>query len=347
MFAVILELQYRGVGVLHIILLILKIVGYILLGIIGLLLALMLIVLFVPVCYELSGKYDDDPEAEGKVSWLFGALKVQGGFKEKKLRARVNFLWFRLFDTEKRDSPEEAEAIPDPVLPPVGDETIDIGIDEKAEKESDVIADDAPSVTRIEPPPSEKKEKDDRQDVPTVQKKPSQKKQKFDSQTSAPESRESLGEKIQKVFVRAEKSIDNVRKKWEKLSKKKNMAEKLWNADFVQNSLAFGKKALISILKKIRPGKISGNILFGLGKPSDTGKVLGYASMLYGLYGNAIVLCPDFEKAVFKGDLRVKGSLQLYIFVYWGLRAIMNKNIRKLIACVNHIRKGKEETLWQ
>ena len=218
MFAVILVLQYRGVGVLHIILLILKIVGYILLGIIGLLLALMLIVLFVPVCYELSGKYDDDPEAEGKVSWLFGALKVQGGFKEKKLRARVNFLWFRLFDTEKRDSPEEAEAIPDPVLPPVGDETIDIGIDEKAEKESDVIADDAPSVTRIEPPPSEKKEKDDRQDVPTVQKKPSQKKQKFDSQTSAPESRESLGEKIQKVFVRAEKSIDNVREKWEKLS---------------------------------------------------------------------------------------------------------------------------------
>lgn len=347
MFAVILVLQYRGVGVLHIILLILKIVGCILLGIIGLLLALMLIVLFVPVCYELSGKYDDDPEAEGKLSWLFGALKIQGGFKEKKLRARVNFLWFRLFDTEKKNSPEETEAMPDPVLPSAGDENMDDGIDEKMEAESEVIKDAPPPVTRIEPLPSEKKEKDDRQDDPIVRKRPSQKREGFDSQASVPKSKESLSEKIQKIFGRAEKSIDNVRKKWQKLSKKKDMAEKLWNADFVQNSLAFGKKALISILKKIRPGKISGNILFGLGKPSDTGKVLGYASMFYGLYGNSIVLYPDFEKAVFKGDLRVKGSLQLYIFVYWGLRAIMNKNIRKLIACVNHIRKGKEETLWQ
>ena len=55
MFAVILVLQYRGVGVLHIILLILKIVGYIILGIIGLLLALMLIDMFVSVCYDHFG----------------------------------------------------------------------------------------------------------------------------------------------------------------------------------------------------------------------------------------------------------------------------------------------------
>lgn len=331
---------------LHIILLILKIIGCILLGILGLLLALILIVLFVPFQYELSGSYDDDPEAEGKLSWLFGVLNVRGGFKDKKLRARVNFLWLCLFDTEKKSVPED-EVIPDPDLLPEREEEIDDPVDERIEVCSEKTADNPPPVTRIEPPPSEKKEKDNRQDDPIDKKKSSSKKEKADPQSSMPEQKESLNEKVQRLFGQAEKSIDNMRTKWEQLSKKKDMAAKLWNADFVQKSLAFGKKALISILKKIRPRKISGNILFGLGKPSDTGKVLGYASMLYSLYGNSIVLYPDFEKAVFKGDLHVKGSLQLYIFVYWGLRAIMNKNIRKLIACFNHIRKGKEETLWQ
>ena len=38
----------------------------------------------------------------------------------------------------------------------------------------------------------------------------------------------------------------------------------------------FGLKALISILKKIRPGKISGNILFGLGQGADDEETISY-----------------------------------------------------------------------
>ena len=97
----------------HIILLILKILGCIILGILALILAAVLIVLFVPFKYELSAAYSGEPEAEGKLSWLFGALKVRGSFKDKKLRARASILWFRLFcmgenEAKAADAVEEA-----------------------------------------------------------------------------------------------------------------------------------------------------------------------------------------------------------------------------------------------
>ena len=100
---------------LHIILLILKILGCIILGILALLLAAVLIALFVPFKYELSAAYDGQPEASGKLSWLFGAMKVQGEFKDKKLWARASILWFRIFsmgetaDAQTDDVPEETE----------------------------------------------------------------------------------------------------------------------------------------------------------------------------------------------------------------------------------------------
>ena len=76
---------------LHIILLILKILGCIILGILALLLAAVLIVLFVPFKYELSAAYDGQPEASGKLSWLFGAMKVQGEFKDQSFHFMVSY----------------------------------------------------------------------------------------------------------------------------------------------------------------------------------------------------------------------------------------------------------------
>ena len=124
------------------------------------------------------------------------------------------------------------------------------------------------------------------------------------------------------------------------------MAEKFWNADFTQGSIAFGKKAAASLLRHVLPKKAAGHVHFGFDKPADTGKILGYASMLYAWYGDSLTLQPDFDRAVLEGNIDIRGSIRLYIFLYWGLRGILNKDLRKLIKFIKHF-KGKEETLWQ
>ena len=148
------------------------------------------------------------------------------------------------------------------------------------------------------------------------------------------------------LFERLEKCFEHISKKYDALMHKKELAERFWNADFTQGSIVFGKKAIASLFRHVLPKKISGNIHFGFEKPSDTGKILGYASMLYAWYGDSLTLQPDFEQAVLEGKIDIRGSLRLYIFLYWGLRGLLNKDLRKLLRFIKHF-KSKEETLWQ
>ena len=349
----------------HIILLILKILGCIILGILALLLAALLIVLFVPFRYELSAAYDGAPEAFGKLSWLFGALRVRGSFKDKKLQARASVLWFRVFsmggetaeaagDAEKaaddtaeileedfdsvlevpENIPESGTASDKPVSPDLNNP---ISPEASAEPESPAssktlgepghtASSQAPVETGIKSLPKPKKKA-------KKEKKPKPKKP-------------GLGERLSKFFERLKKKISSAEKQYEKLVYKKELLERFWNAEFTQRSIVFAKKALFSILRHLRPKDLSGNIHFGFDKPSDTGKVLGYASILYAWYGNSLKLYPDFEKTALDGDIHIQGSVRLYIFLYWGLRGLLNKDLRKLLKYIKHY-KGKEETLWQ
>lgn len=339
---------------LHIILLILKILGCIILGILALLLAAVLIVLFVPFKYEFSAAYDGNPEASGKLSWLFGAIRVWGEFKDKKLRARASVLWFRIFsmdetaDTQTNDAPEETE-----------ESSVSAELPKSLElQEAESLKSEPAESERPEPesPPTAKPEADIPEDhyeadLPEA-------KVSLDEKIGGPErkgrksKRSKRVEKPPKVknkpglFERLEKRFEHISKKYDALMHKKELAERFWNADFTQGSIAFGKKAIASLFHHVLPKKISGNIHFGFEKPSDTGKILGYASMLYAWYGDSLTLQPDFEQAVLEGKIDIRGSLRLYIFLYWGLRGLLNKDLRKLLRFIKHF-KSKEETLWQ
>ena len=55
---------------LHVGLLILKIIGFVLLGILCLILGLILIVLLVPVRYRMEGSYHGSPQGMARITWL-------------------------------------------------------------------------------------------------------------------------------------------------------------------------------------------------------------------------------------------------------------------------------------
>ena len=97
---------------LHIILFILKILGYILLTVLGLLLLVLLITLFVPVKYQFFGSYEEKPDLFAKITWLFGLIKVHAKFCDKQFQFNVKVAWKTLFDIdnqkkESKDLPEE------------------------------------------------------------------------------------------------------------------------------------------------------------------------------------------------------------------------------------------------
>lgn len=347
---------------LHIILLILKILGCIILGILALLLAAVLIVLFVPFKYELSASYDRQPEASGKLSWLFGVMKVQGEFKNKKLWARASVLWFRIFsmgetaDVQTDDVPEETEksSASAELSGPTQTESLENAPPENKPPEMESLEPESPPIENLEiknPAEQSKENHFEEKDSEEAH---------FNEKAAAPEKKRSKPKKVKRaekspkvkaknkpgLFERLEKRFEHISKKYDALMHKKELAERFWNADFTQGSISFGKKAIASLFRHVLPKKVSGKIHFGFDKPSDTGKILGYASMLYAWYGDSLTLQPDFEQAVLEGNIDIRGSLRLYIFLYWGLRGLLNKDLRKLLKFIKHF-KSKEETLWQ
>lgn len=91
---------------LHIILFILKIIGVILLSILGLLLALLLIVLFVPVRYQLRASHGEALYLKGSVSWLLHLVRIRVTHIDGVFHIRARILGFLLYDNLKPRKPK-------------------------------------------------------------------------------------------------------------------------------------------------------------------------------------------------------------------------------------------------
>ena len=81
----------------HIILAILRIIGIILLIVLGIAAALILLVLFWPVEYQIRLRKEDQPfEAEGRAGWLFHLLSA-----DVQIRERTGTITLKVFGYRK------------------------------------------------------------------------------------------------------------------------------------------------------------------------------------------------------------------------------------------------------
>ena len=87
---------------------ILKVIGVILLVILGLILAAVLLILFVPVRYRADVSFEGKPDGEAAVSWLLHLVRIRVSYHEHAdVSGRV--LWFKLFDVRLWPPEDEEE----------------------------------------------------------------------------------------------------------------------------------------------------------------------------------------------------------------------------------------------
>lgn len=91
------------------------------------------------------------------------------------------------------------------------------------------------------------------------------------------------------------------------------------------------KTQLFYLLKKIRPKRIEGKIVFGTGDPASTGQITGLIAAFYGLYPKKLQIMPDFEEKRIEGKLRVKGKLRLIHILIIAVRLVTDRNVRYCI----------------
>lgn len=134
---------------LHVLLLILKIIGWILLGIVGLLLLLLLLILFCPIRYQADISYQGGKtlQAKAKVRYLILSVRVlyDQGMEKDKLKQEIRVLWFRLGKKKAEEAEREVEHLADDGFDDAWDD-IDVDSDmdfDDADVDSDMDSDDA------------------------------------------------------------------------------------------------------------------------------------------------------------------------------------------------------------
>lgn len=299
---------------LHFFLLILKIIGWMLLAILGILVLLVCVVLFVPVRYELDGKCNGTIETldvKFRFSFLLHFLAGTVCYSEGKSTWNLRIAWkhFGNADTELRETPIKRSIESESSVNETKNK--EINIPEKTIKNEGTVSKDVSNkgtrkVTDKAPDQTGEVKK-------TVPKK------------------ESILDKIEYKYKKIRDKLREIIRKKEKV------------LGFLTNEIhqaAFLKvvSELKRLLLRLRPQKIVGEIEFGFDDPAWTGQALAGISILYPYFADCFQVIPDFEEKKLRGQIEIKGKITAKNFVALGLHVILDKNVRMTL---RHIKTFK------
>lgn len=354
---------------LHIFLTILKIPFILLAVLLLLLLTAVLLLLFVPVRYQASAEKTEKLTASARVTWLLHLLSIHVSYLEGKPQISVKLCGYTVIGQKKKSSesskkdrpampeqaepsevPEQTESSAEPESESMSEQTETFAETEKepmpeqtesfAETESEPIEEKAePSAvpeqmeTSAEPESEPIEEQAESSAVPEKEPVPEQPRVSIFDRVRL------FFEKIKNSFRLFLEKIRNIRESFEKLKTKLEYYKKLWYDVHTQEALRHVKKEIRYLLRHYFPGKIEGNVLFGLDDPAATGQLLGILSILQVAAGNHVIVEADFTRTVLEGRISMKGHIRACHAVKTALALLLDAHIRITIKRVRKLLK--------
>ncbi len=108
----------------------------------------------------------------------------------------------------------------------------------------------------------------------------------------------------------------------------------IWNflqEDENEGLLRHVLKYIGRLIKWIFPRRAYANIEFGLDDPATTGYITGLTSIVYVKTRGNFQVIPNFHEEVIKGSFKIRGKLYLYQPVYYIIRIIIDKRVRRML----------------
>lgn len=298
-------------GILHIILGIIKVVGVLLLILLGILLLGILAVLFCPVTYKAQGNKDAESyEGHVQIAWLFRLVSFVFSFgSEIESSFSIRILGIPL------NRKKEKEKLP---------ATLEIS-EGKAQK--------GPQESNSEEKSSE----------PEVLEQKETEQKTVDKRTEKTE--DEAGRKTDSMFQKLQEFLEQIpgipKKILDRLKKISLTVHGIYDKinqikEFLESERFARLKALLFQEGKrtfghIRPRKVNGHIKIGTGDPYTTGQILAMAGIFFPLYGEYITIEPYFEQKILEGNISVKGRIYGSFFVRLAWKLFRDSDIRFVI----------------
>ncbi len=345
---------------------ILKIIGILLLVILGLILAVLLIVLFVPVRYECkgAGAYEQEPGAgldyfvKARVSWLLRILTVRVQADKAGFGVRVKIfgipvlgmgIWEKKKKRKKEARPGRRKRAKRNELPEAGEELLTA---QSLPGESDGGETGTPEVSGTEKeeqtilsgggPETEGGQEELLDSVDTGQDGAPGK------AAAGPVKRlfikikalfgtvlkklKALTEGIKNVFQKIKGIFSGIRGKIKTIGGKAGAVKEFLAAKENKEAVKFLLESGKQLLKQVLPRKLSGAVRFGLADPAATGKVLMILSMGYPFLKDGLQVTPVFEnRTTVSGELYFKGRIRAVSLLRIAGRVWFNKKFKAFV----------------
>ena len=311
---------------------ILKIIGIVLLVLLGIMLFLLAVLLFVPVRYSVKGTVDNNITAEGKISWLCSILRYDFTFQEQELNGEIRIFGFR---PRKKERVSEEEVVVPEVKDEVEEVVSDLVSNTVEEDDSEgkisksVIESDSDKISPEEA--AGRREQNPEMDFHT-----GRQNRKSSGKNSRPSGKnifmrmwdkiKSFMKKIKNFFIGIQKRLTSFKEFVVKVkeivtdTKNQYAVRRLW-------------EELLYLLKHFGFRKIHTELTFALADPALTGQVLGVLCMMPFLYQYDFHIFPDFESESYyiRGSYDVMGRIQLIFLLVTAIRLLADKDIRSFL----------------
>ena len=308
---------------LGILLSILKILGIILLAVLAVVLLAVLVLLFVPVRYRISGKWNtEEKKIEGKVTWLFRLVHISMSADKNGQQIVPRIMGINLKKSRKKKQKP------------------------KKKKEKSLKEDNQGENNSEEKNLKEGWEKKETEKKVEKQKEEGQE-ERMDNKENTDwqqEKQKSIFQKIYEKIISVLSAISKIAQTWKKLLE--NLQELQKKKDkifdfFCEKEALEAKDKTFKIVKKtirhIRPQKLKTSVRFGVGNPAYTGQLYALLCLMYGIYGKDIILEPDFEHTILEGEFQLKGRIRLINLIYYMIYLYRIKKLREFIELLKNL----------
>ena len=305
---------------LHIIFLILKILGLVLLAAVGIIILLLAAFILLPARYTAAASWDgtmDSLRWRVKFHWLIHLISGEAVYENGRLIWRFRTAWKHFDSTSgyKKTSSAAPERIRTSAEKTAGS-TEDLKDTARPVKQK-------PEAGKEQEPEAEKEQKAKTQK--TVSDKKKEKKISFSEKISA------YWDKIKYTF---KKLYDNIKA----LAKKKETLRRFLTNEIHKNAFLKAVKELKRLLRRLCPEKLEGDIEFGFEDPAYTGYLLAGISLIYPMAGEFLNIRADFENKVLKGSVLAAGKLRLLYILIPAWNLFFDRNVK---ITYRHIKKFK------
>ena len=322
----------------HILFMILKALGILLLVLLFLVLLIVCTVLFLPFCYRAQVLKEEEGfacvKASGRVSWLFGAVALTASYEEQKPEAQI-LLFGASLETWKRRLKKIRRG--EASVPRTEENETENALE--AEKTAEQKAPDQKEKQQKVTAQKEQPEQEQEPDAP----KKSILERFFGRIEYLPEKLLNLASRLLQTAFRLLELPFRLLEKLEqkiqagrRLKRKWESVKKFFRSKMFREALLHAKKEVLYFLKKAAPKKVTGTVRFGFDDPALTGETLGILGMIYGKLPKDHSIQPDFEHEILRGDVRMKGSFQAVTAAGIALRLFRDQNLRKTIRHFKH-----------